>query len=143
MLRLGERYQHFVHGAGCGCSSPELQQASRRLEEYTRRGFLSGMAATLIAAGTPLGAFAQTAGPSPKVLFRQLKLFDGKSDTARTDVQVLVEGNKIASIDTTNSPPPSDATIIDCGDRVLMPGLIDAHWHTLFAAVPVALATTG
>ena len=143
MLRLGERYQHLVHGAGCGCSSRELRQASLRLEEFTRRGFLAGIAATAIAATTPLGAFAQAAMQPSKVLFRQLKLFDGKSDTARSGVQVLVEGNTIASIDTSNSPPPSDATIVDCGDRMLMPGLIDAHWHTLFAAVPITLAVTG
>lgn len=142
-MRLGEKYQHLVNGAGCACLSPELQQVCRRLEDLTRRGFLTGAAATIAAAATPRGAFAQAAAQPAKVLFRQLKLFDGKSDTARTGVQVLVEGNRISAIDTGNSPPPSDATVIDCGDRLLMPGLIDAHWHTLFAAVPVGIATTG
>ena len=28
--------------------------------------------------------------------------------------------------------------MIDCGGRVLMPGLIDAHWHTIFAALPIS-----
>ncbi|NTS33083.1 amidohydrolase family protein [Phyllobacterium sp. BT25] len=142
-MRLGEKYQHLVNGAGCACLSPELQQVCRRLEDLTRRGFLTGVAATIAAAATPRGAFAQAAAQPAKVLFRQLKLFDGKSDAARTGVQVLVEGNRISAIDTGNSPPPSDATVIDCGDRLLMPGLIDAHWHTLFAAVPVGIATTG
>ena len=27
--------------------------------------------------------------------------------------------------------------MIDCGGRVIMPGLIDAHWHTIFAALPL------
>src|SRR5262245_18816792 len=27
--------------------------------------------------------------------------------------------------------------MIDCGGRVMMPGLIDAHWHTMFAALSV------
>ena len=58
-------------------------------------------------------------------------------------MQILVEGNRIASIDTTNADAPSDATVIDCNDRVLMPGLIDAHWHTLFAAVPLNILTSG
>lgn len=101
------------------------------------------MAATLVAATTPLGTFAQAPAQPLKVLFRQLKLFDGKTDTARSGIQVLVEGNTIASIDKSNSPPPTDATVIDCGDRLRMPDLIDAHWHTLFAAVPVQIATTG
>ncbi len=37
---------------------------------------------------------------------------------------------------------PADAVTIDCGQRVLMPGLIDAHWHALFAALPVAVLMT-
>ena len=32
--------------------------------------------------------------------------------------------------------------MIDCGGRVLMPGLIDAHWHAVFAALPVATLLT-
>jgi imidazolonepropionase-like amidohydrolase len=27
--------------------------------------------------------------------------------------------------------------MIDCGGRVMMPGLIDAHWHTIFAALSI------
>jgi imidazolonepropionase-like amidohydrolase len=73
----------------------------------------------------------------------KVRLFDGKSDTLRAGVQVLIEGNRIASVDATNSAPPPDATVIDCGDRVLMPGMIDAHWHTLYAAVPLAVIATG
>lgn len=141
MFRLGQKYQHLVHDTGCGCLSPEIQQASRRLEAFTRRGFVASMGAAFVAAASP--AFAQASGPMQKTLFRQVKLFDGKSATVKTGVQVLVEGNKIASVDTTNSAPPADAKVIDCGDRVLMPGLIDAHWHSLFAAVPIAMATTG
>jgi imidazolonepropionase-like amidohydrolase len=70
-------------------------------------------------------------------------LFDGTSDTLKAGAQVLVEGNKIASVDTSNNSPPSDTTVIDCGDRVLMPGMIDAHWHTLYAAVPMPMLLSG
>ena len=100
----------------------------------TRRDFLLGAGAVAIASALP--------APS-KTLLRHVRLFDGKSDVLRPGVQVLVEGNRIASIDTTNSAPPSDTTVIDCDDRVLMPGMIDAHWHTLYAAVPLAVITTG
>ena len=34
-----------------------------------------------------------------------------------------------------NPAAPDDAQVIDCGGRVLMPGLIDAHWHSIFAAL--------
>ncbi|THK36379.1 amidohydrolase family protein [Ensifer sp. MPMI2T] len=141
MLRLGRKYQHFVHGAGCACFSPVLQQASLRLDAFSRRHFLAGAGATAIAGIVPGPSFAQ--GPVSKVLLSKVRLFDGKSDTLRAGVQVLIEGNRIASVDATNSAPPSDATVIDCGDRVLMPGMIDAHWHTLYAAVPLAVIATG
>lgn len=143
MIRLGQKYQHLVHGAGCGCSSPILQQVSRRLDAFSRRHFLAGVGAAAIAGTVPGAASAQTPGPATKILFRQVRIFDGKSDALRTGTQILIEGNKIASIDTANSTPPSDATVIDCGDRVLMPGLIDAHWHTLYAAVPLPALMTG
>src|SRR5262249_57158974 len=32
---------------------------------------------------------------------------------------------------------PEGARLIDCGGRVLMPGLIDAHWHRMFAGLPI------
>ena len=45
MLRLGEKYGHLAHRAGCGCRNPELHAASRRLETLSRRGLLGGAAA--------------------------------------------------------------------------------------------------
>ena len=34
------------------------------------------------------------------------------------------------------------AVIIEGGGRTLMPGLIDAHWHAMFASVPLSIALT-
>jgi imidazolonepropionase-like amidohydrolase len=39
-------------------------------------------------------------------------------------------------------PAGPDVRVIDGGGRVLMPGLIDAHWHTTFVAVPAGVALT-
>lgn len=139
MIRVGQKYQHLIHGAGCACTTPALVEASRRLDAFTRRGLLGTVLALAGAAATP--ALAQT--PPAKILFRQARLFDGKSNSLQSNVQVLVEGNRIAPVDTGNAPPPVDATIIDCGGRMLMPGLIDAHWHTLFCAVPVTALLSG
>ncbi|MCV3735609.1 amidohydrolase family protein (plasmid) [Rhizobium sp. TRM96647] len=142
MLRLGEKYRHLIHGGGCACQSLEVQQASLRLERLTRRALLAGAGAALIA-GVPKPVLAQASDKPPQTLFRQARLFDGTSAGSETGVQVLVEGSRIAAVDRSNNPPPAGATVIDCGDRFLMPGMIDAHWHTLFAAVPVGVATTG
>lgn len=142
MIRLGSKYQHLTHGAGCACHSPELLQASRRLESLSRRSVLAGLGATLFAAAAPSQAKAQ-ASPGGRTLFRQARLFDGTSDALRAGVQILVEGNTITAVDAANNPAPDGATVIDCGDRVLMPGLIDAHWHTVFAAVPLNVLMAG
>lgn len=142
MIRLGSKYQHLTHGSGCACHSPELLMATRRLETISRRSVLAGLGATLFAAAAPSTAKAQ-AGSGNRVLFRQARLFDGTADSLKPGAQVLVEGNTIAAIDTANNPAPEGVTVIDCGDRVLMPGLIDAHWHTVFAAVPLNVLMAG
>ncbi len=136
MTRLNGKHQDFVHGADYLCLSPFLRRAAHRLDALTRRGFLAGIGAAAVG-GMSGAAFAQAPGAAARTLFRQVRLFDGKSNALRPGVQILVEGDRIAAIDATNSAPPDDATVIDCGDRVLMPGLIDAHWHAAFAALPI------
>ncbi|TCL70326.1 amidohydrolase family protein [Rhizobium sp. BK251] len=143
MFRLGRKYQHLVHGAGCGCANPLLQRASVRLGEYSRRSFLAGIGSAAVTGMMPQVAGAQAAATPSKILLRQARLFDGKSGTLQQGAQVLIEANKIVSIDTANNPAPADATVIDCGDRILMPGMIDAHWHTIYAAVPLPVLLTG
>ncbi len=49
----------------------------------------------------------------------------------------------VSSIDANGNPPPADATVIDCAGSVVMPGLIDAHWHSIFAAVPLNVLLAG
>jgi len=36
--------------------------------------------------------------------------------------------------------PKDGATVIPDGGRVLMPGLIDAHWHTMLLSLPAEVA---
>ena len=65
-------------------------------------------------------------------------LFDGKSMTLRGGFSLRVDGNRIKL--TTGDPgAPDGAQLIKCGGRVMMPGLIDAHWHSMFAALPVSV----
>jgi imidazolonepropionase-like amidohydrolase len=73
----------------------------------------------------------------PPIVFGNFLLFDGKSKALREGVRLLVEGNRIKRITTGDVTPPEGARMIDCGGRVMMPGLIDAHWHTIFAALPL------
>jgi imidazolonepropionase-like amidohydrolase len=61
----------------------------------------------------------------------------------REGVRLLVEGNRIKAVSTGNPTAPDGAQVIDCGGRVLMPGLIDAHWHSMFASLPLSSLLTG
>jgi imidazolonepropionase-like amidohydrolase len=99
---------------------------------------MAGTGASLASLGFVRKASAQ-AGPSdpiPPIAFTNFRLFDGKSKSLRLGLSLLSEGNRIKSIATGDPRPPDGAQMIDCGGRVLMPGLIDAHWHTIFAALP-------
>ncbi|HET7847437.1 MAG TPA: amidohydrolase family protein, partial [Pseudolabrys sp.] len=56
----------------------------------------------------------------------------------RGGLRLLVEGNRIKAIAAGDLTAPEGARTIDCGGRVIMPGLIDAHWHTMFAALSIS-----
>jgi imidazolonepropionase-like amidohydrolase len=68
------------------------------------------------------------------VLFKNVRVFDGKTERLAEGMEVLVEGNKIARISKTSIDAPS-ARIIQGRGRTLMPGLIDAHAHTILESV--------
>ena len=90
-------------------------------------------------------ATAQTSTTAPpaqtSVLFRNVRIFNGVDPTLQDSTDVLVRGNRIASIGKSNitSAEPG-MTIIDGGGRTLMPGLIDMHWHTLAVRPTIAVA---
>lgn len=74
-----------------------------------------------------------------RVLFKNVNIFDGYSPELAQGMDVLVEGNKIAKIsDTSTSSEDDDVTVVNGDGRVLMPGLIDVHWHSLMANVSMA-----
>ncbi|WP_369414335.1 metal-dependent hydrolase family protein [Microvirga puerhi] len=106
----------------------------------SRRGFIAGAGVSLASLGLARSAAAQPAPPRsiPPVVFSNFLLFDGRSKGLRGGLRLLVEGNRIKQIASGNPSPPDGARMIDCGGRVIMPGLIDAHWHTIFAALPIS-----
>ncbi len=124
----------------CPCCQPQLQLAARRINlDLSRRGFIAGVGASLASLGLfrPHGARAAPPGPMPPIVFGNFLLFDGKSKALRGGLRLLVEGNRIKQVATGEMTPPDGAQIVDCGGRVMMPGLIDAHWHAIFAAIPI------
>jgi imidazolonepropionase-like amidohydrolase len=78
-------------------------------------------------------------------VFQNVRVFDGNGSQLSGPSYVLVRGNRIERISSTPiaAPPGADTTVIDGGGRTLMPGLIDAHWHTLMVRpTPAALLSS-
>jgi imidazolonepropionase-like amidohydrolase len=104
-------------------------------------------AAALLAASALLGWLAATGRAKERaqrpaaVLITNAKVFDGKSDKLTAPTSVLVVGNNIEKVGG-DIAAPEKATVIDAGGRVLMPGLIDAHWHAFMASTPQMLLMT-
>lgn len=68
------------------------------------------------------------------ILLRNLRLLDPSFDEVRDGYEILIEGERIREVSdrpiTSASP-----TVVDCGGKVVMPGLIDCHVHTLHSEV--------
>jgi imidazolonepropionase-like amidohydrolase len=77
-------------------------------------------------------------------LFQNVRVFDGKSGTVSAPSNVLIKGNIITSVSSADIAvdPNASPTIIAGGGRVLMPGLIEAHWHAMMVAPTFATALT-
>ncbi len=90
-----------------------------------------------------LAPFATPASPQP-TLFQNVRIFDGRSASLSAPSNVLVRGNTIARISTGPITVEASANVrvIAANGRVLMPGLIDAHWHAFMAATPQMLLMT-
>ena len=79
-------------------------------------------------------SFSQSEAPS-QIVLKNVRVFDGTSDKLTSSTEVLVEGNKIKAIGSSAGKSASqNATIIDGGGRVLMPGLADTHVHLAFGS---------
>jgi imidazolonepropionase-like amidohydrolase len=129
----------------CLCCQPQLQFAAHRINrDLSRRGFIAGVGASIASLGLFQRSAARAAplGPAAPMMFVNFLLFDGKSRALRGGLRLLVEANRIRQIAGGDLAPPDGAHMIDCGGRTMMPGLIDAHWHSIFAALPVAALFT-
>jgi imidazolonepropionase-like amidohydrolase len=114
-----------------------------------KRHATGALLSSLLLLGSSSIALAQQAdGPPPPstgpvTLFQNVRIFDGKSEGVSGPSDVLVRGRTIDRIAPAGSIQPdaeAGATVISSGGRVLMPGLIDAHWHTMLLSLPAEVA---
>lgn len=106
---------------------------------------LAGVLGLLGSAASQAQSGAAAAPPPSAVLIENVRIFDGLGERLSPPSHVLVVGNQIRKI--SSSPIRPDPAwrlqTIQGGGRTLMPGLIDAHTHLMFIALPqVALLTS-
>ena len=114
------------------------------MSTLTRRAFL-GLAKGAVAVAAIWVTSLDAQERSSVTLIENVRIFDGTHPSLSGPSSVLIRGNVIEKIST--SPIPSDrradAQIIAGGGRVLMPGLIDAHWHaTMVRSTPAQLLSS-
>jgi imidazolonepropionase-like amidohydrolase len=72
-----------------------------------------------------------------RIVLRGARVFDGDRPELADGVTVVVQGATIAEVTDAPVETGPEDEIIECGGRVLMPGLIDAHVHVYAAGLNV------
>ena len=108
---------------------------------------LLGLMAVSVAADQPADSSSPVAAQGHvDLVVRNARLFDGRNAKLRERATILMTANRILAI--VDEPALSDhaspydlrsARIVDAGNRVVIPGLIDAHIHPTMAVAPSTL----
>ena len=78
-------------------------------------------------AAPPKYIASSTARPGAKTIVHAGRLWDGTTNGAQRDVDVVVEGHRITSVAPHRGD--HDATVIDASNQTVIPGLIEIHTH--------------
>ena len=91
-----------------------------------------------------LAPFPTPSADGAATLFQNVRIFDGKSAALSAPSNVLVRGNTVEriSVNPITVDTNTKVLVISADGRVLMPGLIDAHWHAFMAATSQMLLMT-
>ncbi len=103
----------------------------------------TGVACALLICLLSLATSAQQPAGSV-TLFQNVRVFDSVRGELTSPRNVLIRGTVIERIATDPIPTDrrADTVLVEGGGRTLMPGLIDAHVHMMFATIPQAAALT-
>ena len=88
-----------------------------------------------------IGAPALANETPSKILITNVHNFDGISEQRLMNANLLVEGKIIKKISKENIVA-ENAMHIDGKGRTLIPGLIDMHWHSAYASIPMGIGLT-
>src|SRR5262249_43844772 len=68
--------------------------------------------------------------PTARFVVHAGRLIDGRQQTARTDIDIVVEGHRIRSVEPHRAELHT-GTVVDATGLAVMPGLIEGHGHQL------------
>jgi len=128
--------------AGCLCHTPAFARLNAHLSQKFASPSSFKAIGAAFAAGSGSTPARASAPPVTRIAFTNALLFDGKSDALLHGLRVVVEGKTIDAVEPADAPLGAEARTVDCGGRVLMPGLIDAHWHAMLASLPLDVLMT-
>jgi len=77
----------------------------------------------------PLDLKYTLAVPKGRIVVHAGRLVDGKSPTARADMDIVVDGNRIVSVGAHSASLHAGAKVVDASNLTAMPGLIEFHSH--------------
>jgi imidazolonepropionase-like amidohydrolase len=66
---------------------------------------------------------------APVTVLDQVRVIDGTGAAPRDALRVVVRGERIESVEPAGGPVPPGAQVIDLAGQVVMPGLVDLHFH--------------
>ena len=66
-------------------------------------------------------------------LLRNLSLLEPEVGSLQSGLEIRIDGGEVAEVG--EALTPGGADVVDCGGRVVMPGLIDSHVHVMLTAV--------
>lgn len=140
----------------CGCHSPAAARinALYAVHEAAAQPMSAAVLSALPEAGGASMACGPSAGPrhcgaapdvgagGPLAAFANVRIFDGISSELLEGMRVVVEGRFIKAVEPQSLALPEGCRRIDGHGAVLMPGLIDAHWHSILARPSMLTAMT-
>jgi imidazolonepropionase-like amidohydrolase len=94
--------------------------------------------AALLGWCTALVAQAPRSSGAPQVLVKAGRLIDGRGDTPRAGVGILIDGDRIKAVGPLAQVQgqAKDARVIDLAQMTVLPGFIDTHTHLLLQGDP-------
>lgn len=71
------------------------------------------------------------------VLITNVSVWDGRSETVSENTDIMIDGNLI--IEVAPDLATANARIINGDGGIVIPGLIDMHWHSAYASIPIGV----